>query len=108
MLYALLVNLSTLTFLCTYHGTVIWIVKKCPKNQIWSENISKTSIYSSQVNEVHFCLLYLMQIFGSETEIPNWYRHCLSHLNLMHSTIFDKKKFYSATKITHFFLKNES
>ena len=30
--------------------------KKVPKNQILSENISKASIYSSQVIEVHFCV----------------------------------------------------
>ena len=36
------------------HSTVIPIAKKCPKNQILSENISKASIYSSQVTEVHF------------------------------------------------------
>ena len=35
-------------------GTVIPIVKNCPKNQILSENISRASIYPSQVIEVHF------------------------------------------------------
>ena len=37
------------------HSTVIPIAKKCPKNQILSENISKASIYSSKVIEAHFC-----------------------------------------------------
>ena len=42
--------------LCAVCITVIPIVKKCPKNQILSENISFASIYSSQVTEVHFCV----------------------------------------------------
>ena len=32
------------------------MVKKCPKNQILSENISLASIYSSQAIDVHFCV----------------------------------------------------
>ena len=35
---------------------MIPMVKKCPNNQILSENISLASIYSSQVTEVHFCV----------------------------------------------------
>ena len=35
-------------------GTVIWIVRNCPKNQILSENISWASIYPLQVIEVPF------------------------------------------------------
>ena len=30
--------------------------KKCPKNQILTENISWASIYQSQDIEVHFCV----------------------------------------------------
>ena len=43
-----------LTDLCSSPGTVIPMVKNCPKNQILSENISWASIYPSQVIEVHF------------------------------------------------------
>ena len=54
------VFLVFLTYLPTYPNqilhTVIPIVKKCPKNQILSENISLASIYSSQAIDVHFCV----------------------------------------------------
>ena len=36
------------------HSTLIPIAKKCPKNRILFESISKATIYSSQVTEVHF------------------------------------------------------
>ena len=46
----------------SYGGTVIRIVKNCPKNQTFFENKSWASIYPSQVIEVHFYVIFFFFI----------------------------------------------